>query len=217
MKRGITKGALLLVTLLFMFGCASTNSADTAREPQVRNVLEGRTIGVMSFPAQFSSLHFTIDLRDVKITIGGQPVVLQDKYLKIYDDSNVGKLGILEANFLRLTGADIAAIENAVNEEWVAGLSGATDYHLGFFNGLGEGNMGEISNRPLIYDQSGYPMKVSYSPAEGPLSYFSSIEKLPEGTEAGTVKKDFILKGSLDINNEVVEITAFPKKSPSTH
>ena len=99
-----------------------------------------------------------------------------------------------------------------MTEEWVTGLSGATDYHIPFFNGFGEGNMGEISNRPLIYDQSGYPMKVSYAPAEGPLSYFSNIEELPEGTEAGTVKKDFILRGSLDINNEVVEIISVPEE-----
>ena len=83
MKRGIKKGALLLVTLLFMFACASTEFRSTAREPQVRNVLEGRTLGVTPFPAQFSSLHFTIDLRNVKITIGGQPVVFSQNKFKI--------------------------------------------------------------------------------------------------------------------------------------
>lgn len=46
-----------------------------------------------------------------------------------------------------------------------AGLAGTYDYHIGFVKGLGEDNMGELSNRPLEYDRSVFPPKVGFLPA----------------------------------------------------
>lgn len=207
----IKKITILLVVTAIFTGCVS--GTNVLMQKPAKGVAEdlfiGKTIGVEPFEVDFTASRFALDLRDVTITVNGQEVELDRTYITKVDDEKIGYLGILEINPLEMTKANKKLVLEKTMAEMLAGLKGDADYHRAFFNGFGEGNMGYISNVPIDYDPNSWPQEISYLPPTGPTSYFTEVRDLRTESSGGV---DYILKATVDISNEVVEILDLPSE-----
>ncbi|QEN04630.1 hypothetical protein EW093_07910 [Thiospirochaeta perfilievii] len=169
-------------------------------ESRYSEIFSNKIIGVEPFDVEFSSSRFAIDLRDVSLSVNGQKVVFQKKYITKVDVDGLGEVGILEINALKKTDADANLIQSQVTKEWILGLLGDSNYTVGFFNKFGEGNSGFLSNRPLERDEN---YEFVFLPTDKPTTYFKEVRDLTNISADGV---DYILRGYIDISNEVVEL-----------
>jgi hypothetical protein len=177
-----------------------------------RGNLSGKSIGIIPFAIDFDATRVAIDLRDVKLTVNGQEIILQERYIARDEDISLGKIGILDVNILTKAGTKKEPLSSAATDILKGGLSGTYDYHVGFLKGLGEDNMGELSNRPIDYDRSVFPPVVIYTGAAAS-PYYSTVTVLPAGTKPEKAGTDLVLTGNISISNEVVEILEPPDKT----
>lgn len=193
---------LTSIISILLFSCVSWKIVFINDSPQSKyaHVFTDKVIGVEPFEVEFTSSRFAIDLRGLKMTVNGQEIVLQSKYIKRVDVRDLGKVGILEINALKKTGADAELVKTEVTKEWISGLLGYTNYKVGFFNGFGEGNSGFLTNVPLERTPK---HQINFLPSEKATTYFKEVRDLTTESKEGV---DFILKGYLDISNEVVEL-----------
>lgn len=117
----------------------------------------------------------------------------------------LGRFGVLDTNIFTLAKTDKQAISAVVTADLQAFLSGQKEFRIGFFNGLGEGNYGELSSRALEVVSVDRPSPLK--PVGAPLPpYYPSV------TVGG--QADLTLFSQLAIFSEVVEILAAPDPAP---
>lgn len=200
---------LITITSILLFSCVSGKIIFMNETPQSKyaHIFTDKVIGVEPFEVEFTSSRFAIDLRGVKMSVNGQDMVLQKKYLMKTDIRDLGEVGILEINALKKTGADKELVKAEINKEWISGLLGYTNYKVGFFNKFGEGNSGFLTNVPL---ENTPKHQINFLPSERPTTYFKEVRDLTTNSKDGL---DFILKGYLDISNEIVELIEIEEDS----
>lgn len=194
----------VVITLITLTSCVS-GSLVFVNEPsqsKYEEIFNGKTIGVKPFDVEFSARRFAIDLRGLKMSVNGNAIVLQKKFLTKSEIPKFGRIGVIDVNILEKTGANPGLIQSEVNKEWISGLLGETNYKVGFFNGLGEGNSGYLTNTPM---ERVSHFEERFLPATESTTYFSEVRDLTNNSADGL---DYILQGYIDISNEVVELLA---------
>jgi len=211
--RSFTVTAIVAATLL-VFSCATyrirTESVPTM--PPNADALRGKSVGVLPTTVSFGASRFAIDLRDVKVTVNGQEVKLQDRHIAKDDDIALGKVGVLDVDILGKSKVDKAALGAFCQDVLVEGLGGKRDYNVPFFKGLGESNMGALSNRPYTLDRSVYPPKEVYADGPSPATLFSSVAARGAGSIEGV---DLVLRSEISISSEILEVLEGPSSSIS--
>lgn len=201
---GVASG--LIAASALAFACASyqirTDSLPVV--PAEVAKLQGKSVAVQPVEISFGSSRFAIDLRDLKLTVNGQEVQLQTRFIDEFDDMTLGHVGLLDVNIFAKTKVDAAKLSEFGGDLLVNAMEGKHDYHLPFFKGLGESNMGQLSNRPYSQDRSVNPPEDAYGATTGPATVYSSAVLLapgqaPEGS-------DLILKTEISLSNEIVQV-----------
>ena len=215
-------GVSMLCALALIVSCASVQlvSRSDAAAPAYVDQLKGKTIAIVPFEVSFGASRFVIDLRGVTVTSGGKSFPLQTRYIAQDKDNRLGEIGVLDVDILTKAGTDKKAIQDSVTQIMKAGLGGAYDYHIGFFKGLGEGNMGELSNRAVDYDRSVYPPALKFT-QDAPPGIYADIRVLPPRTAVADAGTDLVVTGDVSITSEVVEVLSGPtnvqSSDPSAH
>ncbi len=109
----------------------------TATAPYAQR-LEGKTVGIVPFEVSFGAPRLTVDLRDSTLTVNGQEIKLQTRYIAHDENLDIGKFGVLDVNIFKKAGVHVAKVSEAVNKALVDGLSGKRDYQVPFMRGFGE-------------------------------------------------------------------------------
>lgn len=192
----------LLILVAAFSSCVSGTLVyvNNPAESKYEAMFQDKSIGVEPFEVEFSSSRFAIDLRGVTFSVNGQEVVLQKEFITEVDVDDFGRVGILEINALKKTNANKENIQAGMSDEWISGLLGKTNYKVGFFNGFGEGNSGYLSNVPM--EKTPDYQDLFLAP-EKATTYFSEVRDLRSESSDGL---DYILRGYVDISNEVVEL-----------
>ena len=206
---------LLAGAALLMFACGTYQTVliDLESDNDLSEKLAGKSICVLPFTGEFSSSRFVIDLRGISLSINGQKVTLSKKYLKKDDDPRLGNIGILEVNPIGKQNGDIDLVTKAARLMFINALKNDTPYKgtwaIGL--GLGQGNSGLITNRPMSIENSAFGPKFIIDEESPHPGYFSLVE----AADPGDAKDyDLNLLAYIDISNEVVEIIS-PPDSPS--
>jgi len=212
----VLRKVFLIATALSVLVSCATYRIETRTVPvsvPYAEQVHGRTLGVEPFTVSFGASRLALDLRDVTLIVDGQEIKLRTRYITKEDDISLGKIGILDTNIFKKAKVSEKNVAEKVNEVLLRGLSGTYDYNIGFFKGLGESNMGQLSNRPVERDDSKYPPTFSYLPATGATSYFSKVDFIPVHTEPTNSGYDYVLTGEISISNDVVEVIEDPPSS----
>jgi len=213
----------LITAVLLLTACASVQVVTRSKNtiPSYRDKLEGKSISIIPFGVSFGASRFVMDLRDVTVTVGDQSFKLQERYIAKDKDRELGEIGILDVDILTKSKTDKEIASRLIVELLKSGLTGTLDYHIGFFKGLGEDNMGELSNRPIDYDRSVYPPKVIFLQADNPAVFFTDIQVLEPDTRPTAANTDLVLTGDVSISSEVVEVLSDPNTgfamNPTAH
>jgi hypothetical protein len=181
--------------------------------PPAAAALSGKSVGVAPVEVSFGAGRLAIDLRDLTMTVNGQDLRLERRYLVKEKDDFLGLIGVLDVNIFKKEGISPASVGLPMQELFVSALGGGHDYNVGFFKGLGESNMGTLSNRPYYADTASYPYKDVYSEPTGPVSLFSSVVALKAGEDPSAAGVDLVLKADFSVSSEVVELLENPPSS----
>lgn len=195
-----------LIALALTASCATYRSyivPEPAVEPYGA-MLEGKTLAIKPFAVAFENSR--------ALTVTFDYVKVGDTYTRRYavEENSLtfnATVGVLQRNILKKAGVDQAALARLAAETIKAGALGRIDYTVPFMKGLGSGNMGELSNRPIEYDHATTPATVRFLPADSPASYFSSV--LVAG-EPGAAAADYYLEGEIRLDNEIQHILTYP-------
>jgi hypothetical protein len=170
----------------------------------------GRTVAVEPTTVSFgNSRFFVVENHEMEIVGEGMHIVLPRRFVDNDNTPILGPIGILDVDIFAKAGVDRIKLGKLCQEALVGGLAGDRDYHVSFFKGLGESNMGLLSNRPCEIDRSSYPPKEVYLAASGPKSVLASIKAVAAGEP--TSDADLILKSDISLTSEVVETLDVPR------
>ncbi len=206
MKKTIRTALAGIATLALAASCASYRSyvvPEPAKEAYGAQ-LEGKTLTIMPFAVEFENsrgLNVTFDYVKVGNTYTKRYAVEENS---LEFNANVG---VLQRNILKKSRTNAESLARIATEALKAGALGQKDYTLPFIKGLGSGNMGELSNRPIEYDHATTPATVRFLSAEGPTSYFS---KVMVAGEPGASSADYYLEGEIRLDNEIQHILTYP-------
>jgi hypothetical protein len=195
---------LAIVALVALTSCASYKYT-TVSVPGAASYaaqLQGKTLGIAPVKVSFYNSHI-LSVEWVK-----QGNVYLKRHAVEEDDLYPGtKVGYLKLNILKKSGIDPMAYSGRAAELIRAGIAGESDFRAGFFKGLGQGNMGELTSRPMEYDYSKNPPAVIYKDAAGPRTFFSAVKLVPSEAAADT---DFVLNVEISVDNEIRELMGVP-------
>jgi hypothetical protein len=210
MTKKRTRASVIFCALALLASCASVQlvTRATRASPPYSDQLAGKSISIVPFKVTFGASRFLIDQRG--ITPSGQPFQLQDRYIAKDTDERLGNVGILDVDILTKSKTDAQAVQQAVTVFFAAGLTGTLDYHIGFFKSLGEDTMGELSNRPIDYDRSAYPPRVTFLPTGATGTFYTDVVVLAPGADAAEDRTDLVLTGDVSISSAVVELLSIP-------
>ena len=209
----IMKRCLFLLLFVFLFfSCGKTVFMSVKETDEKSNTIQGKSIAVLPFDIEFSASRFAIDLRDATIKINGQEIKLQNKYIVEDQDDYLGEIGIIDVNILKILGVSEEKIKKGASTIIKKVLDNGKNYNIPFFNGFGEGKSGYISNKELSIDQSTWPFTINYieGEKEGP---FKKVDIVRSEEEAKDKGYDLIIKGSIDLSNELAEIIDVPEET----
>lgn len=173
-----------------------------AYHPANEAALKGKTLAIQPVEVSFGGMRANLDLRGA-VKVNGRD--LFGTYLAQDKSAGLGTFGVMDTNILKLAKTDKQAVSDAVTADLRAYLTGARDFRVSFFNGLGEGNYGELSNRSLQVVSPDRPSPLK--PVGDPLPpYFLSV--------AAGGPADLTLSSQLELTSEVVEILTAPDPAP---
>jgi len=211
MKKSILFLSAGLLAVAFAASCASYRSYTVPEQPteEYAAVLNGKTLTIMPFEIDFHNSRGIIAVEYFKVG---------DTYTKRYavEEENLtlnAPVGIFQRNILNKVKLSQPELMRAVLAVLKEGSLGRLDYHYPFMKGLGSGNMGTLSNRPVSTDTSTTPVTVSYLPPIGPLSYFSSVRAVGE---ADAATSDYYLEGEVTLDNEILHVLGAPMPMSGT-
>jgi hypothetical protein len=212
MRMNRTRLPVVLCALTVLVSCASVQLVTRAERaaPPYKDQLARKSIGIMPFNVSFGASRFVTARSGITVTSADRAVQLPDRFLAKDTDDRLGDIGILDVDILTKSKTDAQAIQQAVAVFFKAGLAGTLDYHIGFFKSLGEDTMGELSNRPIQYDRSVYPPRVTFMPAAATDAFYTDVRVLGPGTDAAAAGTDLELIGDVSISSEVVELLSIP-------
>lgn len=196
--------SLIVLLMALLASCVTTvNWVGESQTAPLAERFENKSIAIRPMEVTTSASRFAIDLRNVEITVNGQAVTLQDKYVAQEDDDAYGRVGVLDVNILKKAGFDPASAVNEVTALWKSGLEQQNDYEVLFFNGLGHGNSGYLSNKELFIDTTVWPNTTS--PIDGTEKLlFSQVDIVDASADLSGY--DYVLEGDIDLSNEVIQI-----------
>jgi hypothetical protein len=197
--------SMTILAALLAASCASyrTRTESLPTMPPNAQAMSGKSVAILPTTLSFGAGRLALDLRDVKLTVNGQEVILQKRFIATDDDMSLGKVGVLDVDILTKAKVDKAEAADFCAQALAGGLSGARDYNVPFFKGLGESNMGMLSNRPYEVDNFAYPPVSAYLPATGPTTLFSSVKTVPSGGAGGA---DLVFASDISISSEILEV-----------
>jgi len=206
MKRSLRFLGLAAILASTLFAACATYRIRTESVPTMppnAEALRGMSVAVQPTTLSFGAARLAIDLRDARITINGEEIILQKRFIANDKDQTLGEVGVLDVDILTKAKVNKAAASEFCTQLLVDGLGGKRDYFVPFFKGLGEDNMGNLSSRPYEVDSFSYPPKSAFLPATGPTTLFSSVKAVPTGFSEGA---DLIFTSDISISSEVLEI-----------
>jgi hypothetical protein len=174
--------------------------------PAYEKAVKDRTLTVLPTAVDYSGMHSNLDLRGA-VKVNGRD--LFGSYLTQDASADLGAFGVLDTNIFELAKVDKGAIADAATAQLVNYLQGKQDYKLPFFKGLGEGNYGTLSNRPLGLKSPKDPQSEVYA-GDGIAPYFTQVSAGTDGSGS-----DLTLVATLHVVSEAVEILKAPDPSPS--
>ena len=195
-----------LVVSAALASCASYRSymvPEPAKEAYGAQ-LEGKTLAIKPFAVEFyNSRGLTVTFDYVKVG---------KSYTKRYavEENSLAfnaTVGVMQRNILEKSKTGVDALSRIATAAIKAGALGQADYAVPFMKGLGSGNMGQLSNRPIEYDYATTPATLRFLPADGPVSYFSDV--MIAG-EPGASSADYYLEGEIQLDNEIQHILTYP-------
>lgn len=197
--------SMTILAALLATSCASyrTRTESVPTLPPNSQTLSGKSVAIQPTALSFGASRLALDLRDVKMTVNGQEVILQKRFIATDDDLTLGKVGVLDVDILTKAKVDKAVAAGFCSRVLAGGLGGTRDYTVPFFKGLGESNMGTLSSRPYEVDNFAYPPVANYLPATGPTTLFSSVETVPAGETGGA---DLVFASDISISSEILEV-----------
>jgi len=206
MKQARVPAALCAFALLISCASVKLVTRATRAVPPYKDQLAGKTIAVAPFDVSFGTSRLVKDRPGLTVRFADPTIQLQDRFVAKDTDDELGNVGILDVDILTKTRTNARAIQQAVTAFFAAGLTGTLDYHIGFFKGLGEDTMGELSNRPIDYDRTVYPPRVTFAQAGAADTFYTDVRILAPGTDAAAAGTDLVLTGDVSISSEAVEL-----------
>lgn len=182
-------------------------------KPAFAASLEGKTLALEPIEVTLGASRFAVDLRDVTLTVNGQEVVLQKRFLTEAEELGLGRFGVLDVNILKKAKTDAGRLSAYAGELLLSALDGSRDYAVPFFKGLGESNMGQLSNRPVDYDRSARPVKAVFDASARRSTLYSGVSVLPSASAPSPA--ELRLSAEILLDSEVVQIISNSSTMPA--
>lgn len=204
--RAKTAPLLILITSSILAGCFTPTVIEhrTNPGPSITPLKPGTVIAVVQPEIDYNSTRFAIDLRDVKLTVNGQEIELQGKYIEEEEeDMSLGHIGILDVNIYKRLKVPERLTAALVLQDMLDHMGGTKHYHFPFINKLKEGEMGIISDVPITMDTSTQPNTPVFTETP-PEPFFKEIRVVR--SEEDTAGCDYVLVTEFSLSNEVVQV-----------